>query len=207
MKRPILFLLAATSSNGFAPLAPRHHSRSSAPLLVPSSSSSSQSKQPLYLGDFNEYSQTYEDQDLAYEDTQIGTESDEVAMEGKFVTVGYTGRLMSNNKQFDSGSISFRIGERRVIPGWEQGLVGMKIGGKRTLRIPPQLAYGNRGAGEVIPPNSHLEFDVELKGIANGAVEEKMAELTSLSPVKKAAGVFFAGSLIYDVLHFGMHVI
>lgn len=159
----------------------------------------------LFLGSFDEYSQTYEDQDLAYEDISIG--NGDVAMEGKMVTVAYKGKLMSNNKQFDEGAISFRIGERKVITGWERGLVGMKVGGKRTLKIPPNLAYGDRGAGEVIPPNAHLQFECELKSMPDGAVEEKMAEMSSISPLKKLAAVFFTGSVIYDVLHYIMHVV
>lgn len=206
MKRVLLLLLAATSVYGFAPATrTRHHPR---PVLVKPSSQvvAAPSLLPLHLGNFDEYSQTLEDQDLAYEDTLV-SDSDDVAMEGKFVTVAYKGKLMSNNKQFDAGSISFRIGENRVIPGWERGLVGMRVGGKRTLKIPPRLAYGDRGAGDAIPPGAHLEFDVELKGIANGAVDEKIAEMTSMRPVKQFAAVFFTVSVIYDVLHFVLHKI
>ena len=65
--------------------------------------------------------------------------------------MGYKGTLMSNGKQFDEGSISFRLGEQKVIPGWERGIMGMKVGGQRILKIPPQLAYGQRGAGTIIP--------------------------------------------------------
>ena len=159
----------------------------------------------LNLGEFDEYLQTAEDQDLAYQDTTVG--SGDMAMEGKFVTMQYAGKLMSNDKVFDSGSISFRLGENRVIPGWERGLIGMKVGGKRTLRIPPQLAYGEKGIGDVIPPNSHLEFDVELKSIATNAMEEKTAELMTMSPFKTAALVIALGSIIYDVLAYVLHVI
>ena len=158
----------------------------------------------LNLGDFDEYSQI-EDQDLAYQDTLIGS-GDEQAQDGK-VVVGYKGQLMSNNKVFDEGSISFRVGERKVISGWEQGLVGMRVGGKRTLKIPPQLAYGKKGIGEVIPPNSHLQFDVEMKAMPSNALEEKVAELFSLNPLQQLGIVFFIGSLFYDVLHFTLHVI
>ena len=85
---------------------------------------------------------------------------------------------MSNGKQFDEGSISFRLGEQKVIPGWERGIMGMKVGGQRILKIPPQLAYGQRGAGTIIPPNSHLVFETELKGIArNHQIEEVLAGL------------------------------
>ena len=123
---------------------------------------------------FETYEQTAE-QKLAVKDTVIG--SGEIAETGKVVTVAYTGRLMATNKQFDSGAgYSFTMGEGRVMPGWEQGLLGMKVGGKRTLRIPPALAYADRGRADAIPPNSHLEFDCELVSIANGPIEEVIAK-------------------------------
>lgn len=88
---------------------------------------------------------------------------------GKTVVVHYTGWLMDGTK-FDSSvdrnqPFSFTLGERRVIRGWEQGVVGMKVGGKRELIIPPELAYGSRGAGGVIPPNATLKFEVELLAV------------------------------------------
>jgi peptidylprolyl isomerase len=91
------------------------------------------------------------------------------------VWVNYTGRLQSNGKKFDSSfdrkdefgnptPISFILGHGRVIPGWEEGIVGMKVGEKRQLIIPPNLAYGAQDNGP-IPANSTLVFDVELVGI------------------------------------------
>ena len=130
---------------------------------------------------FEEYSQTdLTHDDLACKDIITGT-GDDVAEEGSFVTVGYKGTLMSNGKQFDEGSISFRLGEQNVIPGWERGIMGMRVGGQRILKIPPQLAYGQRGAGSIIPPNSHLVFETELKGIAKNQVEEVLAGLSSMN--------------------------
>ena len=85
-----------------------------------------------------------------------------------YVTVDYTGKLL-NGKQFDSSigraPFSFVLGAGSVIKGWDQGVVGMKVGGKRKLRIPAALAYGSRQMGPDIPPNSTLLFDVELKKI------------------------------------------
>lgn len=92
------------------------------------------------------------------------------AVKGKRVTVHYTGWLDENGekgKKFDSsvdrGSpFTFSLGSGQVIKGWDEGVAGMKVGGKRTLYIPSQMGYGSRGAGGVIPPNAGLIFDVEL---------------------------------------------
>ena len=105
---------------------------------------------------------------LKYTDTAVGTGA--AATAGHKVTVHYTGWLYNNGekgKKFDSSldrnePFSFNLGGGEVIPGWDQGVAGMKIGDKRTLIIPANLAYGARGAGGVIPPNATLMFDVEL---------------------------------------------
>lgn len=102
--------------------------------------------------------------------------SGETAVAGKQVTVHYTGWLYDaaakdhKGKKFDSSRdrndpFSFRLGAGQVIPGWDEGVAGMQIGGQRTLIIPPQMGYGSRGAGGVIPPNATLVFDVELLGV------------------------------------------
>ena len=87
------------------------------------------------------------------------------AVKGEVVSVNYRGTL-ANGKEFDSsygrGPFSFPLGAGRVIQGWDEGVAGMKVGGKRKLVIPPDLAYGERGAGGVIPPNATLTFEVEL---------------------------------------------
>ncbi len=104
----------------------------------------------------------------------IGTGTEAVA--GKTVTVHYTGWLFDDGapenkgRKFDSSRdrndpFQFRLGAGMVIAGWDQGVAGMKIGGQRTLIIPPELGYGARGAGGVIPPNATLVFDVELLGV------------------------------------------
>ena len=87
------------------------------------------------------------------------------AEKGQNVTVNYTGTL-EDGTQFDTSigraPFTFRLGDHRVIAGWEDGILGMKVGEKRKLTIPPELGYGSRGAGNVIPPNATLIFEVEL---------------------------------------------
>ncbi|PXX38588.1 FKBP-type peptidyl-prolyl cis-trans isomerase [Aquitalea sp. FJL05] len=101
---------------------------------------------------------------LIIEDLTVGEGAEAVA--GEEVTVHYTGWL-TNGSKFDSSKdryqpFSFPLGAGHVIKGWDQGVVGMKVGGKRKLTIPPELGYGARGAGGVIPPNATLVFEVEL---------------------------------------------
>ena len=95
------------------------------------------------------------------QEVRAGT-STATAAWGRKVKVQYRGTLL-NGKQFDAGSISFKLGGGEVIPGWDHGIKGMRVGEKRKLRIPPKLAYGPRGSPPVIPPNATLIFDVELK--------------------------------------------
>jgi FKBP-type peptidyl-prolyl cis-trans isomerase FkpA len=104
------------------------------------------------------------DSGLKYEDTTVGDGAEAVA--GKTVSVHYTGWLTDGQK-FDSSKdrndpFAFVLGGGMVIKGWDEGVQGMKVGGVRRLTIPPQLGYGARGAGGVIPPNATLVFEVEL---------------------------------------------
>jgi len=96
------------------------------------------------------------------QDLTPGTGS--VATRGRSVVVRYTGWLPSG-KQFDSGEISVTLGTNKTIAAWEEGLLGMRVGGKRRLVVPPNLGYGARGAGDDIPPNSVLVFDMEVTSV------------------------------------------
>ena len=128
-----------------------------APVLVPGPLAAYLPKEPF--------------QELVKIDRAVGTGAEAVA--GKNVFVHYSGWIYTSKagdgkgKKFDSSvdrgrPFNFPLGSGRVIAGWDQGVAGMKVGGKRTLVIPPQMGYGARGAGGVIPPNATLIFDVEL---------------------------------------------
>lgn len=102
--------------------------------------------------------------DLKIEDTLAGSGTE--ATDGKQVTVHYSG-FLTDGKKFDSSldrgmPFTFTLGQGQVIQGWDMGVKGMKVGGKRKLTIPAKLGYGEQGAGNVIPPNSTLVFEVEL---------------------------------------------
>jgi FKBP-type peptidyl-prolyl cis-trans isomerase FkpA len=104
---------------------------------------------------------------LKYWDLKKGTGA--VAKSGAVVKVHYTGWL-TDGKKFDSSvdrnePFEFKLGAGMVIRGWDEGVAGMKVGGKRQLQIPPDLGYGAHGAGAAIPPNATLVFDVELLGV------------------------------------------
>jgi len=106
---------------------------------------------------------------LVVQDEVVGTGA--AAEPGDVLTVNYTGKL-DNGTVFDTSvgkaPFQFTLGEAQVIPGWDQGLVGMKVGGKRILIVPPDLAYGPQGDGP-IPPNATLTFEIDLLGVATSS--------------------------------------
>jgi peptidylprolyl isomerase len=105
---------------------------------------------------------------LEVEDIAVG-DGDE-AVSGRVVEVHYVGVSWKTGEQFDASwdrgsTFKFKLGKRQVIPGWDRGVAGMKVGGRRRLTIPPDLAYGKRGAGSVIGPDETLVFVVDLIGV------------------------------------------
>ena len=102
--------------------------------------------------------------EVVIEDVEVGTGTE--ARSGSYVSVHYRGTL-TDGTEFDASydrkqPFEFTLGKGQVIKGWDQGVVGMRVGGKRKLTIPPELGYGTSGAGGVIPPNATLFFEVEL---------------------------------------------
>jgi peptidylprolyl isomerase len=126
---------------------------------------------PAAAADKKESKMTKTSSGLEYEDTVVGTGASPKT--GQTCVMHYTGWLFENKakgKKFDSSldrgqPFEFPIGQGRVIQGWDEGVATMKVGGKRTLVIPPSIGYGTRGAGGVIPPNATLLFEVELLGV------------------------------------------
>jgi peptidylprolyl isomerase len=106
--------------------------------------------------------------DIVIDDLVVG--DGEEATAGRDVEVHYVGVAWSNGRQFDASwdrgdTFSFRLGAGQVIEGWDQGVQGMRVGGQRRLTLPPQVAYGSRGAGGVIGPDETLVFVVDLVGV------------------------------------------
>ncbi len=129
---------------------------------------------PMQVTVASQEAATVDSSQLQKIDIKVG--NGEEAVIGKTVNVHYSGWIYDEQapdkkgKKFDSSydrkeHFSFLLGAGRVIKGWDKGVLGMKVGGQRTLIIPPSMAYGERGAGNVIPPNATLLFEVELMGL------------------------------------------
>lgn len=146
---------------------------------------------------FDSYEVSQQQTTVAIKDTVPGT-GPQVQGEGQLLTVAYKGRFLgdSNRGQFDqSDNFLCRIGTNSVLPGFEEGLKGMRVGGLRTVRIPPNMAYGDEWYKGTIPPSSHLEFELELKNIASSKQEEFQLQLEKFGVGRAIGGVIIVGYL------------
>jgi len=141
---------------------------------------------------FEAYETTAEQTTVVVKDTEVGTGQAVDASESQQLKLKYTATFLEPNPgaQFDfSESFICKTNANKILPGFEEGLKGMKVGGKRTIRIPPNKGYGDQWYKGTIPPNSHLQFECELISIAQGPQEEFMEKLNDFG-VARAIGIF-----------------
>jgi FKBP-type peptidyl-prolyl cis-trans isomerase len=132
---------------------------------------------------------------IAIKDISLGSGSevsDAKTSDSQLLQLQYTAKLMNskfsaNLKQFDTPSMVFQTGQQRCLPGLEEGIIGMKVGGRRLVRVPPNKGYGANWYRGVVPPDSHLEFDVTVVNVASGPVEEFQMKLEQFG-VERALG-------------------
>lgn len=157
---------------------------------------------------FDNYKPTDEQKEIAMKDTNIGSgyavgAADNQLLEIKFTSKFVGGKFTANIKEFDVPSMVFKTGEQRCLPGLEEGIQGMKVGGKRSVRVPPSKGYGDRWYRGVVPPNSHLEFDVELILIAQSPVEEFQMKLKQFGYERAIGASVCMGYLVLSpFIHF-----
>ena len=128
---------------------------------------------------FENYRTTDEQTEIAIKDTKIGSGSAVGDAEGQLLSIKYTAKFLNGNKrQFDvNDDFLCKTGQQSILPGLEEGLRGMNVGGSRLIRIPPTKGYGDKWYKGIVPPNSHLEFDCTLMRVASSPQEEFMMRL------------------------------
>jgi FKBP-type peptidyl-prolyl cis-trans isomerase len=141
---------------------------------------------------FESYQPSDAQKTIAIKDTKIGSgytvgEADSQLLQIKFTSKFVGGKFTANIKEFDVPSMVFKTGEQRCLPGLEEGIQGMKVGGIRAVKVPPNKGYGDSWYRGVVPPNSHLEFNVELMSIAQNPGEEFKMKLEQFG-VERAIG-------------------
>jgi len=153
------------------------------------------------LSPFDAYLPTDTQIEVAFKDTLVGSGYTVGEKETQVLSIKYTAIFIDNDstrksKPFDfSENFVCKTGSNAILPGYEEGLAGMKVGGKRIIRIPPNKGYGEEWYKGTIPPNSHLEFDCELKSIAQTPQEEIMVQLENFG-IARLAGIIFCGGYL-----------
>ena len=191
MKLPIVLILAACAGvSSFSANVPIYGRPTSSGRIISLKAGAALETVSSSLDPFDNYTPG-PDNNLAWKDIVVG--QGEPANEGDVVVCSYKGILFSSGKQFDKAEeLCIKIGGGKAMPGFEKGMAGIRAGTTRVLRIPPSLAYGKKGKAPVIPPNSDLEFEVEVTRIARGPI---LGELAMFGEVRLAGLLFFVGFL------------
>ncbi|KAL7552249.1 hypothetical protein ACHAWF_015477 [Thalassiosira exigua] len=144
---------------------------------------------------YDSYRATDDQREIALKDTKIGSGYTVGEVENQLLQLKYTakfvdGKFTANIREFDVESSVFQMGEQRILPGLEEGITGMKVGGTRKVKVPPNRGYGDSWYRGIVPPNSHLEFDCELLTIAQSPGEEFMMKLEQFGYARAAGATF-----------------
>jgi FKBP-type peptidyl-prolyl cis-trans isomerase len=193
----IVLPLLLNSVCSFAPIPsssyPRHSTATKLNQMFPETSALEVVDEAANSSDpFENYQPTDSQKTIAIKDTKVGSgytvgEVDSQLLQIKFTSKFVGGKFTANIKEFDVPSMVFKMGEQRCLPGLEEGINGMKVGGTRSVKVPPNKGYGDNWYRGVVPPNSHLEFNVELMNIAQNPGEEFKMKLEQFG-VERAIG-------------------
>ena len=191
-------LLLLSTASAFAPVPTRPHPTTQLHQMFSTEAPALETVDTDSNDPFEAYDATSPSQKtIATKDITIGsgsevTDAKITSNPSQLLQLQYTAKLMNskfsaNLKQFDTPSMVFPTGESRCLPGLEEGIIGMKVGGRRLVRVPPNKGYGDSWYRGVVPPDSHLEFDVTVVQVANGPVEEFQMKLEQFG-VERALG-------------------
>jgi len=145
---------------------------------------------------FDTYKLVPEQTDVCTKDTLIGSGYTVGEKEKQVLTIGYTATFLEDGRKFDfAEAFVCKSGSDAILPGFEEGLKGMKVGGKRVIKIPPNKGYGDKWYKGTIPPDSHLQFDCELKSIAQTPQEEFMVQAENFG-IGRGIGIVICGGYL-----------
>ena len=193
----VLFLLL-TAVNGFAPAGQRSHRTAAVQLRQMFDSTSElevvEEDEDGASDPFTSYKPSSDQTEIAIKDIKIGTGEEVLSSGSQLIQIGFQSRLIDGKynkelKEFNIPRLTFKTGEAKIVPGLEEGIYGMKVGGVRGVKVPPTKGYGSEWYRGIVPPNSHLEFqNVEILKIASSPVDEIQMKLEQFG-VERAAGL------------------
>ena len=193
----VLFLLL-TAVTGFAPAGQRSHRTAAVQLRQMFDSTSElevvEEDEDGASDPFTSYKPSSDQTEIAIKDMKIGTGDEVLSSGSQLIQIGFQSRLIDGKynkelKEFNIPRLTFKTGEAKIVPGLEEGIYGMKVGGVRGVKVPPTKGYGSEWYRGIVPPNSHLEFqNVEILKIASSPVDEIQMKLEQFG-VERAAGL------------------